>query len=103
MAVIQSRVQPGSSEFRERSEAMLRLLEDLQNKVKLISQGAVEKAQQKHLAKGKLLPRDRVALLLIRVRHFLNFRNSRHGKFMKISFPQRVSLPESDASQGWSA
>ncbi len=64
MAIITTQVHTGSSQFKERAQAMQQLLDDLRQKVAQVSAGGGEKAQQKHLAKGKLLPRDRVAQLL---------------------------------------
>ena len=43
---------------------MRKLVEDLQNQVSIIRQGGEAAAREKHIARGKLLPRVRVDRLL---------------------------------------
>ncbi|HEY8553227.1 MAG TPA: carboxyl transferase domain-containing protein, partial [Burkholderiales bacterium] len=64
MAVIESRLKTNSDEFRANAEAMRALVEDLRAKVAEVSRGGTEEARRKHVARGKLLVRDRVAALL---------------------------------------
>ena len=64
MAVIESRVNPRSAEFRENAWAMAALVEDLRAKVAEVERGGGERARKRHLDRGKLLPRDRVRELL---------------------------------------
>ena len=64
MAVIESRVNPRSAEFRENARAMAALVEDLRAKVAEVERGGGERARKRHLARGKLLPRERVRELL---------------------------------------
>ena len=64
MAVIESRLKTNSDEFRANAEAMRALVEDLRAKVAEVSRGGSEEARRKHVARGKLLVRDRVAALL---------------------------------------
>ena len=64
MAVIESRVNPRSAEFRENARAMGALVGDLRAKVAVVERGGGERARTRHLARGKLLPRDRVRELL---------------------------------------
>lgn len=64
MAILESKINPHSAEFARNHEAMSALVDDLCNLTATIKQGGGEKAQQKHLARGKLLPRERVARLL---------------------------------------
>src|SRR6202035_2465488 len=49
------------------------LVEDLRGKVALIAQGGGAKARERHIARGKLLPRDRVAALIDPGTPFLEF------------------------------
>ncbi|HEX7045124.1 MAG TPA: carboxyl transferase domain-containing protein [Burkholderiales bacterium] len=64
MAVIESRLKTNSDEFRANAEALRALVEDLRAKVAAVSEGGSEDARRKHVARGKLLVRDRVAALL---------------------------------------
>lgn len=64
MAVFQSRINPNSAEFEANRAAMQRLVDDLRAQVASIGRGGSERARQKHLARGKLLPRERIERLL---------------------------------------
>ncbi|MFZ0089894.1 MAG: methylcrotonoyl-CoA carboxylase, partial [Solirubrobacteraceae bacterium] len=64
MTVLQSHASPGSEEFVANREANLALVEDLREQVALAGRGGGERARERHLARGKLLPRDRVDRLL---------------------------------------
>src|SRR5215467_1098246 len=64
MPVLESKLNPRSDEFRTASDAMRALVQDLKGKVAKIAEGGGEGARKKHAARGKLLPRDRVQLLL---------------------------------------
>ncbi len=64
MTVLDSKLNTRSPEFRAAAEAMSGLVADLKDKIAKISAGGGEDARAKHLARGKLLPRDRVTLLL---------------------------------------
>jgi 3-methylcrotonyl-CoA carboxylase beta subunit len=64
MSVLKSKANLRSSEFQENREAMRSLVDDLREKVHQVSLGGGEAAREKHLARGKLLPRDRVRKLL---------------------------------------
>lgn len=57
-------VDVGSNDFRENAEHMRRLVEDLRARQAAITEGGGPKAVQKHLSRGKLLPRERIRLLL---------------------------------------
>jgi len=59
-----SKINPDSAEFRANREAMEALVADLREKVAKIAIGGSERARQKHLDRGKLLPRERVERLL---------------------------------------
>ena len=64
MSVVVSQLNPRSAEFQANAEAMRTLVEDLRVQVALASAGGGEAARAKHVARGKLLPRERVQLLL---------------------------------------
>ncbi|MEK8025815.1 carboxyl transferase domain-containing protein [Ideonella sp. BYS139W] len=64
MEVIKSRINPRSAEFKANADVMQALVQDLRTKVAQVEQGGGETARARHIARGKLLPRDRVAHLL---------------------------------------
>ncbi|MEX0298822.1 MAG: carboxyl transferase domain-containing protein [Kordiimonas sp.] len=64
MTVLQSSAIVGSDAFEANSAHMQAQVDDLKEKIATISLGGHERAREKHLARGKLLPRDRVANLL---------------------------------------
>jgi 3-methylcrotonyl-CoA carboxylase beta subunit len=64
MPVIVSRLNPRSESFRDSAAAMQALVDDLRQQLERITQGGGEAARAKHVARGKLLPRDRVERLL---------------------------------------
>jgi 3-methylcrotonyl-CoA carboxylase beta subunit len=64
MPAIKSQINPRSAEFRANAERMQSLVKDLREKVALVSVGGDEEARQRHLKRGKLLPRERVRTLL---------------------------------------
>ncbi|HPT50371.1 MAG TPA: carboxyl transferase domain-containing protein [Accumulibacter sp.] len=64
MSVLASRLDPRADDFRRNAEAMRGLVADLRGTVERIALGGPEAARQKHLARGKLLPRERVNALI---------------------------------------
>jgi 3-methylcrotonyl-CoA carboxylase beta subunit len=64
MPVIESKLSVRSEDFKSNARAMQALLDDLRARLSQIAQGGGEAARAKHLARGKLLPRDRVEMLL---------------------------------------
>ncbi len=64
MPVIVSRINPRSQAFIDNARAMQEQVDDLREKLLSTAQGGGESARAKHLARGKLLPRDRVERLL---------------------------------------
>lgn len=64
MTKLVSQLNPASEEFKENQAKMLALLERLQQTIKKIAEGGDEKARQRHLKHGKLLPRERLQQLL---------------------------------------
>ncbi len=71
MPAINSNINRQSPEFNERSRVMSDLVGDLKDKLNTIHLGGSERARQKHQARGKLLARERIALVLDRGAPFL--------------------------------
>src|SRR3954471_13417414 len=64
MPVLESQLNPRSAEFQANAQAMRQLVDDLNVQVAKAAAGGGEGARAKHTARGKLLPRDRVQMLL---------------------------------------
>ena len=64
MSTIKSNLDTRSDDYRANTAAMAALVADLQEKLAQAARGGSEEARAKHLARGKLLPRDRVHALL---------------------------------------
>jgi 3-methylcrotonyl-CoA carboxylase beta subunit len=64
MPVLASRLNPRSEEFKANAAAMRALVDDLNAKLAQIALGGGEAARAKHTGRGKLLPRERVEMLL---------------------------------------
>jgi len=64
MTVLRSEISTRSEEFAANAAAMQALVTDLRTRVAEAEQGGGEAARQRHLSRGKLLPRDRVAGLI---------------------------------------
>ena len=64
MSVIHSKITPNSAAFRENEAAMGELVADLREKAAQVRHGGGDQARERHLARGKLLPRDRIRALL---------------------------------------
>ena len=64
MSVIKSTLNTRSEEFKANAAAMQALVEDLREKTAQAGAGGTADARAKHLARGKLLPRERVNALL---------------------------------------
>ena len=64
MPVLETKLNPRSSDFSANVAAMQTVVDDLNAKVTQVEQGGGEAARAKHTARGKLLPRDRVQMLL---------------------------------------
>jgi 3-methylcrotonyl-CoA carboxylase beta subunit len=64
MTHLVSALDPRSDEFRANADAMAALVADLRDKVARVAQGGGEATRKRHLGRGKLLPRDRVDMLL---------------------------------------
>ncbi|MBT9505768.1 carboxyl transferase domain-containing protein [Rhodoferax sp.] len=64
MPILESKLNPRSADFQANARAMQALVDDLNLKVSQVSLGGGDAARAKHTARGKLLPRDRVQMLL---------------------------------------
>jgi 3-methylcrotonyl-CoA carboxylase beta subunit len=64
MTVLASAIDPRSDEFEHNASAMKALVADLRAKLEVAVQGGSEEAKERHRARGKLLARERVNLLL---------------------------------------
>ncbi|MCC7414162.1 MAG: methylcrotonoyl-CoA carboxylase [Gammaproteobacteria bacterium] len=64
MTTLTSSIDARGAEFETNVAAMRALVEDLRLQVGRVSEGGGEKARARHLERGKLLPRDRIRLLL---------------------------------------
>ena len=64
MAKILSKINPRSPEFIENAAHMQLQVDDLKVKLEEIKLGGGERSRERHLSRGKLLPRDRVYALL---------------------------------------
>jgi 3-methylcrotonyl-CoA carboxylase beta subunit len=64
MPVLTSKLNPRSEGFKAAAALMRQLVDDLNAKLAVISLGGGEAARAKHVARGKLLPRERVEMLL---------------------------------------
>jgi 3-methylcrotonyl-CoA carboxylase beta subunit len=64
MPALASRLSPRSEDFKANAAAMRALVDDLKAQLARVVQGGGEGPRAKHLARGKLLPRDRVEMLL---------------------------------------
>ncbi|MBU1441087.1 MAG: methylcrotonoyl-CoA carboxylase, partial [Gammaproteobacteria bacterium] len=64
MTQLATRLNARSAEFQANAAAMRALVDDLRAQVTKVQAGGGEAARSKHTARGKILPRDRVAKLL---------------------------------------
>ena len=64
MPVLSTSLDARSADFVANAAAMRAVVDDLRAHLERIAQGGGEAARRKHLARGKLLPRDRVQMLL---------------------------------------
>lgn len=64
MSKIESQISTSSEEFKANAAAMQGVVEDWREKYIAISEGGSAKAREKHTARGKMLPRERIQNLL---------------------------------------
>ena len=73
MATIQSSINTRSEEFAANAAHLKQQVDDLRDKVAELSLGGEKKYRERHIARGKLLPRERVNALLDPGTPFLEF------------------------------
>ncbi|TKC81230.1 methylcrotonoyl-CoA carboxylase [Trinickia terrae] len=73
MPIIETKLNPRSDDFRANATALEALVADLRAKIEHIALGGGQAARDKHVSRGKLLPRDRIAQLLDPGTPFLEF------------------------------
>ena len=73
MSILKTQINSRSKAFSDNAEHMQSLVDDLETLVEKIKQGGGERYQARHQARGKLLPRDRIDLLLDPGSPFLEF------------------------------
>jgi len=73
MPIIESRINPRSQEYADNAAAMRAQLDTVREHMARTALGGGEQARAKHVARGKLLPRDRVEQLLDPGTPFLEF------------------------------
>ncbi len=64
MSILKTNLNARSAEFRANAESMSALVTDLRAKIDQVALGGGDAARAKHVARGKLLPRERVRTLL---------------------------------------
>src|SRR5580704_2519823 len=64
MAILTSSLDPKSDKFKVNATSLKALTKELLGKIEAVKAGGSEAARQKHLGRGKLLPRDRVLGLI---------------------------------------
>lgn len=64
MSILKSKIQPRSEGFRDNAQSMAALIQELRQIRQHIALGGSDQARQRHQARGKLLPRERVERLL---------------------------------------
>jgi 3-methylcrotonyl-CoA carboxylase beta subunit len=73
VSIIKSKLNTRTDDYRANVAAMQALVDDLREKTALVSQGGPEEHRKKHVARGKLLPRERINGLLDPGAPFLEF------------------------------
>jgi 3-methylcrotonyl-CoA carboxylase beta subunit len=73
MQILKSQIDTRSSEFKANADRMRGLVDDLRTTTSKVAQGGGQSARDKHTARGKLLPRDRIEHLLDPGTPFLEF------------------------------
>ncbi|KAL4941581.1 hypothetical protein BDV06DRAFT_194108 [Aspergillus oleicola] len=64
ISVLPTAVDTSSPDFRENAQQMQEVLDQMNSLHSTIAQGGPQKAKDKHIARGKMLPRDRVSALI---------------------------------------
>ncbi|MFZ9313654.1 MAG: carboxyl transferase domain-containing protein [Burkholderiaceae bacterium] len=84
MPLLQSQTNPRGEAFQANARAMQSLVDDLKKRLATAALGGGDGPRKKHLARGKLLPRDRIELLLDPGSPFLEFSPlAAHGVYLE--------------------
>src|SRR3954452_11840707 len=82
MPAIETTLDPRAPGFRANRERMNGLVAELRQEIDRVRQGGGEQARQRHLARGKLLPRDRIRALIDPASPFLEIGQlAAHGMY----------------------
>jgi len=82
MPILQSSLDTRSESFRTNHAALVATVDDLAMRIARIREGGGKEARRRHLARGKLLPRDRVRTLIDPGAPFLEFSQlAAHGMY----------------------
>lgn len=73
MSVLKTTIDKENESFKKNAETMHRVVNDWREKLDIILRGGSDSARKKHIDRGKLLARDRIALLLDADSPFLEF------------------------------
>jgi 3-methylcrotonyl-CoA carboxylase beta subunit len=73
MTILETKLNTRSEDFKINTAAIQTVVDDLKKKIAVIAEGGGSNAREKHLSRGKLLPRDRVNMLLDAGTPFLEF------------------------------
>ena len=103
MPVLQSKLNPRSSEFESNREALGASVADLRKTFSIVSQGGTEAAREKHIGRGKLLPRERVRTLLDTGSPFLELSQLAAWDMYDGAVPSAGIITESGTSRTLSA
>ena len=80
--LLESKLDPRSEAFRANAAAMRAAVEDLRSLIARLAEGGGRTARERHLARGKLLPRERIRTLLDSGAPFLEFSQlAAHGMY----------------------
>jgi len=88
MTILTSQLNPRSQAFADNARQMQSLVDDLESLIEQIKQGGGERYQARHQARGKLLPRERVDMLIDPGSPFLEFSQlAAHAMYGKDNVP----------------
>ena len=93
MTVIETQIDVKQSVFKQNAAQMKNQVQDLKQTLAHIYQGGNDTARERHKQHGKLLPRDRIQLLLDKGSDFLELSPLAGFMFTLMKFLQQVLLP----------
>ncbi len=82
MTILRSQISPSSDVFKANRAAMAKAISTVEEAVRLAAAGGGETARERHVGRGKLLPRDRIASLIDTATPFLEIgATAAHGMY----------------------